>query len=77
MKKLSLWIWKLFARLFLRECHYVGSSDVLPPPLDPEHEEALIANLGVEQAKQTLIEHNLRLVVYIAKKFETNKQMGF
>ena len=60
----------MFGRLFLRECHYVGSSDVLPPPLDPEHEEALIANLEDEQARQTLIEHNLRLVVYISKKFE-------
>ena len=70
MKKLYLWFRHLLAKLFLRECHYVGSSDVLPPPLDPEHEEALIANLQDEQARQTLIEHNLRLVVYISKKFE-------
>ena len=70
MKKIILQFWNLIVRLFGRECHYVGSSDVLPPPLDPEHEEALIANLGDEKAKQTLIEHNLRLVVYISKKFE-------
>ena len=70
MKKIILQFWNLIIRLFGRECHYVGSSDVLPPPLDPEHEEALIANLGDEKAKQTLIEHNLRLVVYISKKFE-------
>ena len=70
MNKLYLWFWKLYCCLFGRECHYVGSSDVLPAPLDPEHEEALIANLEDEKARQTLIEHNLRLVVYISKKFE-------
>ena len=70
MSKIYWWFWKLIFRLFGRECHYVGSSDVLPPPLDPEHEEALIANLHDQKAKQTLIEHNLRLVVYISKKFE-------
>ncbi len=70
MSKIYLWFWKLIVHLFLRECHYMGSTDVLPPPLDPEHEEALISNLKDEKAKQTLIEHNLRLVVYISKKFE-------
>lgn len=70
MKKLYQRFLQWIFRLFQRECHYVGSSDVLPPPLDPEHEEALIANLSDEKAKQTLIEHNLRLVVYISKKFE-------
>ncbi len=51
---------------------YIGGSDVLPPPLKPEEEQACIAALaqGDEQAKQTLIERNLRLVVYIAKRFE-------
>lgn len=70
MNKVYLWFWKLIIRLFFGECHYVGSTDVLPPPLDPEHEEALISNLKDEKARQTLIEHNLRLVVYISKKFE-------
>ncbi len=70
MKKLYQRFLQWIFRLFQRECHYVGSSDVLPTPLDPEHEEALIANLSDEKAKQTLIEHNLRLVVYISKKFE-------
>ncbi len=70
MKKIYRWFWQLICRLFGRECHYVGSTDVLPPPLDPEHEEALISNLNDEKAKQALIEHNLRLVVYISKKFE-------
>ena len=51
---------------------YIGGSDTLPPPLKREEEAALIARLGEgdEDAKSTLIERNLRLVVYIAKRFE-------
>ena len=51
---------------------YIGGSDVLPPPLSPEEERTLIARLaeGDEQARRTLIERNLRLVVYIARRFE-------
>jgi len=51
---------------------YIGGSDVLPPPLDKAREEAAIARLmqGDEAAKKLLIEHNLRLVVYIARRFE-------
>ena len=51
---------------------YIGGSDVLPPPLSPEEERTLIARLaeGDEQARQTPIERNLRLVVYIARRFE-------
>ena len=51
---------------------YIGGRDVLPPPLPPEEERTLIARLaeGDEQARQTLIERNLRLVVYIARRFE-------
>lgn len=51
---------------------YIGGSDTLPPPLKREEEALLIARLGEgdEGAKSTLIEHNLRLVVYIAKRFE-------
>ncbi len=51
---------------------YIGGSDTLPPPLKREEEQALIARLtqGDEGAKSTLIERNLRLVVYIAKRFE-------
>ena len=51
---------------------YIGGSDDLPPPLPPEEERTLIARLaeGDEQARQTLIERNLRLVVYIARRFE-------
>ena len=54
------------------EIHYIGGSDVLPPPLKGEQEyEALAAmEQGDEAAKQLLIERNLRLVVFIAKRFE-------
>jgi RNA polymerase sporulation-specific sigma factor len=52
--------------------HYIGGSQTLPPPLGPREEEELLEKLSENdiQAKQTLVERNLRLVVYIAKKFE-------
>ena len=52
---------------------YIGGSDVLPPPLERTEEAATIRAMteGDEQAKSTLIEHNLRLVVYIARRFES------
>ena len=56
-----------------QEIHYIGGNDVLPPPLDAEEENEAIRNLETEkaeEAKKLLIEHNLRLVVYIAKKFD-------
>ena len=56
-----------------KEIHYIGGTDVLPPPLENEKEEEVIGRLGTEddqEAKKLLIEHNLRLVVYIAKKFD-------
>ena len=51
---------------------YIGGSDILPPPLEKDAEERAIAALrqGDEAARQLLIEHNLRLVVYISKRFE-------
>ena len=55
------------------EVHYIGGADVLPPPLEPEEEAKAIADLESEyaaEARSVLIEHNLRLVVYIAKKFD-------
>lgn len=55
------------------DVHYIGGSDVLPAPLGAEEEARAIAGLGTgndQLAKSQLIEHNLRLVVYIAKKFD-------
>lgn len=54
---------------------YIGGSDVLPPPLRGEEEKRAIEALsrGEETAKQTLVEHNLRLVVYIARRFDGDR----
>ena len=54
------------------EVHYIGGADILPAPLSSEEETLLLTHLDddVLEARQTLIEHNLRLVVYIAKKFD-------
>ena len=55
------------------EIHYIGGAEVLPPPLEGEQESQVISDLRTEvdaEAKAILIEHNLRLVVYIAKKFD-------
>ncbi len=52
------------------EIHYIGGNDSLPPALKKDEEEALLQKINLREAKDSLIEHNLRLVVYIAKKFE-------
>lgn len=63
-------------RLFFKqrdEVYYIGGAEVLPPPLEGEEEAVCIRMLSSdtpEQARKRLIEHNLRLVVYIAKKFD-------
>ena len=60
------------------DIHYIGGAEVLPPPLPTDQENRVISDLGTEyedEAKAILIEHNLRLVVYIAKKFD-NTGMG-
>jgi len=72
--RLISFLHKLWSRLFPpAEVHYIGGSDRMPPPLDREAEqEALIAlRAGSAEARALLIEHNLRLVVFIAKRFES------
>lgn len=63
---------RLFPFLFRREIYYIHSGEMLPPPLSKEEAAELIERWGNgdEDAKQALIERNLRLVVYIARKFE-------
>ena len=68
------WFMRLFARLWKRRAvYYIGGSEVLPPPLSPEEEQATVeaCQAGDEQARNKLIEHNLRLVVFLARKFES------
>ena len=55
------------------EIHYIGGTEILPPPLETDRENEVIGELATDSAKEAraiLIEHNLRLVVYIAKKFD-------
>ena len=67
---------KMYNKVFniedIEKIFYVGGNENLPAPLSPKEEEKEILKLdkGDENAKKTLVEHNLRLVVYIAKKFE-------
>lgn len=67
-------LWQRFRQWVRGEqnVYYIGGSDVLPPPLKGEAERQAIEGLGrgEEAARQTLVEHNLRLVVYIARRFE-------
>ncbi len=65
--RIRLW---LLRHLPARGIFYINGAQTLPPPLTPEEEEAYIAKIDEENARVTLIEHNLRLVVYIAKRFE-------
>ena len=67
------WVEKIFKRK-KRYVNYIRGNETLPEPLSKEEELRVLTNLqkGDELARQTLIEHNLRLVVYIAKKFESS-----
>lgn len=67
LTRLRLWLAKHLCR---SPIFYINGPEMLPPPLSRELEAECIANLGDEQARNTLVEHNLRLVVYIAKRFE-------
>lgn len=70
-KKLAEWLSR-FGLCLPGKVMYIGGSDTLPAPLSREEEGELIARLeqGDEQARNQLIEHNLRLVAYIARRFE-------
>ena len=63
---------RLLMRLFPQELFYIGGPDPLPPPLSPQEEQELALRLknNDEAARKMLIEHNLRLVVFIARRFE-------
>ena len=74
MNKLKIFLQKLYLKLSKREIHYINGPVALPEPLSIKEEQILSEQLvkGDENAREKLIVHNLRLVVYIAKKFENS-----
>ncbi len=74
MIKLKIMLNRIISKLkiFFNKVYYIGGNDALPPPLSKDEEENLVEKLvgGNNEVKSTLIERNLRLVVYIARKFE-------
>ena len=72
VKELLCKIKQLLGRMESGTVYYIGGSDVLPPPLSAPEEQQMLLRLeeGDESAKNRLIERNLRLVVYIARRFE-------
>lgn len=68
LKKIKL----LILKLFKKDCFYINGPETLPPPLTKEEEETVMNELrnGDNSHRELLITHNLRLVVYIAKKFD-------
>ena len=71
---ISRW-WRRFLLVFARErVDYINGTDVLPAPLSAEQERVMLERMsaGDGRAADTLITHNLRLVVYIARKFESS-----
>lgn len=69
------WFFRLRARIALLFCKrrslfYINGPDILPSPLSPEEEAVCIEHLDREEVRTHLVEHNLRLVVYVAKRFE-------
>lgn len=68
------WLFWLLRFRVRGEIHYINGPETLPPPLTAEQEAAVMENIlaGKKNAREPLITHNLRLVVYIAKKFESS-----
>ena len=69
--KLLLLFARILARFGAGNTFYINGAQTLPPPLEAEDEERAISALPDAAARSTLIEHNLRLVVFVAKRFET------
>ena len=74
MERLSASVLSFWRRHRLADIYYINGPETLPPPLTQEEEAVVMKNImeGKENAREPLITHNLRLVVYIAKKFESN-----
>jgi len=74
MKRLKAFFYRILQRLFpnRRSLYYIGGSETLPPPMSPEEEAEAMDRLsaGDLEIRSALVERNLRLVVYIARKFE-------
>lgn len=74
MKKLMAFFYRFLQKLFPRSrgVYYIGGSETLPPPMTPEEEADAMERLirGDQEVRSALVERNLRLVVYIARKFE-------
>lgn len=72
MLKVLGWFLRKYIGTGERTIYYIGGSDILPPPLKGHQEQQALGELeqGSEAAKKLLIEHNLRLVVYISRRFE-------
>ena len=67
LHKLRLFLLRLFGK---NERYYINGAQSLPPPLDADEEDRLVCMINDPEARQVLVEHNLRLVAFIAKRFE-------
>lgn len=75
IKKIIAYLKNLFLSLFKKEVHYINGPETLPPPLSKEEEEEIMSKISQgapPSVREPLITHNLRLVVYIAKKFDSS-----
>ena len=73
--RVGLFFYKILSKLNLvKGIYYIGGSEILPPPLKPDEEAYYLGRLKTDESvKSVLIERNLRLVVYIARKFDNTK----